>query len=334
MLRGHLIVLSAALILASVDAGAQTPNPTTIKVDVDLVLLTTTVTDAQGRMVSGLEKEQFRLWEDKVEQRLDYFSAEQVPLSTAIVFDVSGSMEKKISVARAAVATYLRNGSTVDEYFLVEFSDRPEVTVDYTNDVSRLQNRLIATATKGSTSLLDAIYLAIDKLNQANNARKAILLITDGEENHSRYSPQNVRDALKESDIQMFAIGITGEPDEPRLSASPSQFSAEQRPHRFGSWETRAMKVSATFIPGQELLENLVNITGGHAYFPELVELDAVCSKIAIELKNQYVLGYVSSNSSKDGKWRKVKVKIIPPQGISDLNLRTKPGYYASERAP
>jgi Ca-activated chloride channel family protein len=274
----------------------------TLKVDVDLVLVNATVTDSLNRYVSGLGQEHFQIWEDKLEQKIEYFSSEDNPISLGVIFDVSGSMKDKISTARDAAVTFLKTGNPEDEYFLVEFANRPEVAADFTTDVSKLQNKLIFTPAKGMTAMYDSVYLGLEKLKEGNNPKKALLLITDGEDNRSRYTFQNVKDFVKEQDVQIYAIGITDEWNS-----------------QLGAGHT-----------GRAMIEELSDLTGGRAFFPDNVyELEDICTKIAVELKNQYVIGYHSTNAAKDGKWRKIRMKINPPKGITHLNVRNKSGYYA-----
>src|SRR3989449_2622155 len=184
------VIALPALILAragrgqkSQEASGEKGQSQTLKVDVDLVLVNATVTDSLNRYVSGLEKEHFQIWEDKLEQKIEYFSAEDVPISLGVIFDVSGSMKDKISTARDAAVTFLKTGNPEDEYFLVEFANRPEVAEDFTTDVTRLQNRLIFTPAKGMTAMNDSVYLGLEKLKEGNNPKKALILIIDGEDN-------------------------------------------------------------------------------------------------------------------------------------------------------
>jgi Ca-activated chloride channel family protein len=274
----------------------------TLKVDVDLVLVNATVTDSLNRYVSGLEPSHFQIWEDKVEQKVSYFNAEDVPISIGLIFDVSGSMKDKIGTAREAAATFLKTGNPDDEYFLVTFANRPEVDADFTTDVTKLQSKLLLTPAKGMTAMYDSVYLGLEKLKEGSNPKKALLLITDGEDNRSRYTFQNVKDFVKEQDVQIYGIGIVDEWN--------SQLSAGHT--------------------GRAMIEELADLTGGRAFFPDSVyELEDICTKIAVELKNQYVIGYHSTNGAKDGKWRKLRVKVNPPKGIEHLNVRAKSGYYA-----
>jgi Ca-activated chloride channel family protein len=271
-----------------------------IKIDVDLVTVNTTVTDGENRPVTQLGPEHFQIWEDKVEQQIEYFSAEDVPISLGIIFDVSGSMAQKIATARDAAVTFLRNGNPEDEYFLIQFSDRATVSEEFSSDVASLQRHIVFTSARGKTAMYDAVYLGLDKLKSGNNSRKALLLITDGQDNHSHYTASNIKDVLKEKDVQVYAIGIE------ELGA----FRAAQS--------------------GRATLQELADTSAGRAFFIDSVQdLEDVCLKVALLLKNQYVVGYKSSNAAKDGKWRKIRLKVNPPKGISHLSIRSKSGYYA-----
>jgi len=277
-------------------------GPSSLKIEVDLVLVNATVTDPSNRFVTGLEKEHFQVFEDKIDQKISHFSNEDLPTSIGLLFDVSSSMSDKISRAKDAAIAFLKTSNPDDEFFLETFADRPKVDEEFTSDVSEIQNRLAYKVAKGSTTLYDAVYLALEKMKQGHNPKKAILLITDGEDTRSRYSLVNVRNAVKESDVQIYAIGI--------VSSFYSDFAQGRT--------------------GRAVLEEMTEITGGKAYFPNSVyELEDICTKIAIELKNQYILGYSSTNPSKDGRWRKIKVKLNAPKGLPALSVRSKSGYFA-----
>jgi Ca-activated chloride channel family protein len=291
--------------ISAQERSSITPGAT-IKIDVDLVLLTATVTGLDGRTVTGLQQKHFRLWEDKVEQQIEYLTEEDTPVSIGLIFDATGSMADKITAARDAAATFLRASNPEDEFFLVTFSQEPRFVEFFTTDISRLQNRMLFTGTKGLTPLFDAVYLGLDKMKSAANKRKALLLITDGEDNHSRYSLTDVKQFVREQDVQIFAIGIV----------DSSQQLVEGR-------------------TGRATIEDLVNATGGHAFFPESAdELEDICSKIAIELRNEYVLGYHPTNKTTDGLWRKIRVKVDPPKGFTGLSVHARNGYYAPNLNP
>jgi Ca-activated chloride channel family protein len=273
----------------------------TLQVDVDLVLVNATVTDPLNRYVTSLQQDHFEIFEDRVEQDVQYFSAEDVSLSLGIIFDISGSMKDKASVARDAAATFLRTGGPDDEYFLVAFNSSPEVLQDFTTDISRLQNHLIFAQTTGMTALYDAVYLGLEKLRDGINTKKALLMITDGEDNRSRYTFSNVREFVKESDVQIYSIGI--------VDAYSSQLALGRS--------------------GRANIDELSETTGGRSFFPNSVfELEDITTKIAVELKNQYVLGYFSTNEDTDGEWRDVQVRVDPPRGLPRLTVRARQGYY------
>jgi Ca-activated chloride channel family protein len=246
------------------------------------------------------------VWEDKIEHQIQYFSSESVPLSVGVIFDLSGSMENKLKAARDAARTFLRMGDRDDEYFLIEFSNSPRVAQDFTTDIGKLSGRLLFAQAKGMTSLYDALYLGLEKVGHGSNSRKALLLITDGEDNHSRYSFSDVREFAREHDVLIYAIGIV----DPLATASGAGYA------------------------GRAILENLASLTGGRAFFPASVfELEGICAQIGTDLKNQYVLGYRSLNESYDGKWRKVRVKVNRSKGMPRMTVRAKTGYYASALA-
>ncbi len=295
-------LVGVGVVLSAQPNNSERDDAGTIKIDVDLVLVTVTVTDDDRRPVMGLSKDDFHLWEDKLEQDIKYFSSDEVPVTTGIVLDISGSMDRKISSARDAAASVLKSGSPEDEYFLVEFNSHAQLSEDLSTDITRLQNRLAFSPVEGKTALFDAVYLALERIRHARNSRKALVLITDGEDNHSRYSSQNIRDFLREADVQVFAIRI----------------------------ETYLGAFRPAGRSGRVLLEEITKKTGGKVFFPNSADdLESICSEIALELKSQYVLGYASSNTSKDGNWRKVRVKVNPPKGTPALSVRAKAGYYS-----
>src|SRR5437660_605598 len=227
------VILLFGLIGYAQSAQKSVPHQS-IKVALDVVLVPVTVTDAQNRPVEGLRAENFHIWDDKVEQKIQYFSSEDTPVSLGLVFDTSGSMSTTLNSARAAASTFLKTGNPEDEYFLVEFNDRPRIAQNFTTDVGRLQRDLISRGARGYTAFLDAVYLALENVRLGSYPRKALLMITDGGDNHSRYTLDDVKEMLKESDVQLYAIGTYLKP----RSA------------------------------GRALLEELAEITGGRAVFP------------------------------------------------------------------
>jgi Ca-activated chloride channel homolog len=273
-----------------------------LKKDVDLVLVPVTVTDPANRLVAGLEKESFALAENGQSQQIRSFSKEDAPISLGVIFDCSGSMADKIDQSRQAAVEFFRSANPQDEFFLVTFSDHPELLVDYTSSVDDVQKRLEYALPKGSTSLLDAIYLGIDRMRHARNERKALLIISDGGDNHSRYTEDEIMDMVREADVQIFAMDIFN-----YHATAPEE------------------------LHGPELLALMADATGGRAYLIHSPrELPEVATKIGIELRNQYLLGYSPANATHDGKWRKIKVKVNPSPGLPQLHVYAKTGYYAA----
>ncbi len=314
--------LPAAIVALATLAGAaplslpgQAPGPvpppgaleTRVRVDIDLVLVNVTVTDPYNRLVTGLDKEHFEVFEDKTRQDILYFSNEDVPLSLGVVFDLSGSMSRagKLERAAKAAATFLETANPEDEFFVVHFNDEPHLLTEFTHHAEDIQNSLLTVKAKGRTALLDAVYLALNTMREAHNSRKAILIISDGGDNHSRYSVRDVMSAVREADVQLYAIGIfdpVGARSEPEILWGPS------------------------------LLKDMSETTGGRLFpiaLHNINQLPDVAEKISIELRNQYVLGYRPSNVQRDGTWRKIKVKLDPPKGLPPLNTYARQGYYA-----
>jgi len=272
-----------------------------ITVDVDLVLVPVSVTDAMNRMVTGLEKNYFVLLDNGQRQEIKYFSSEDAPISLGVIFDVSGSMEGKIKQAQDAVGEFFKTANPEDEFFLITFSDAPEVLADFTRSVGDIQSKLVFARPKGSTALLDAIYLGISKMRRAKYQRKALLIISDGGDNHSRYTEGEIKSLVREADVEIYALGM--------FSSAP-RMPEEQE--------------------GPELLSQVAEVTGGRMFtIDNPNQLGSAATKIGAELRNQYVLGYRPSNSAHDGKWRRIKVKLQPPKGLPPLSVYARTGYYA-----
>lgn len=277
------------------------PTGKPIVKSVDLVLVNVTVTDDWNRIVTGLEKENFAVLEGSEVQEVRAFSSEDAPISLGVIFDMSGSMAEKITKAREAVVEFFKTANPQDEFFMIIFNDRPELIADFTTSVDQVQGKLIFTVPRGKTALLDAIYMGINKMKDAHNTKKALLIISDGGDNHSRYTENEIKSTVKEADVQIYAIGLyTVNPTQPEEAAGPA------------------------------LLNEVTEVTGGRTFTVNNPnELADVATKIGIELRNQYVLGYRPTNKTRDGRWRKIKVKLIPPKGLPHLNVFAKTGYYA-----
>ncbi len=285
---------------AMADASLQT-HTKPIKKDVDLVLVPVTITDPLNRLVTGLDRENFRVFEGNQAQEIKHFSSEDSPVSLGVIFDMSGSMSSKIERAREAVIEFFKTANPQDEFFLITFADQPDEVSDFTQSVEDLQNKLVFTVPKGRTALLDAIYLGVSKMRQAKYPKKALLIISDGGDNHSRYTEGEIKNLVKEADVLVYAIGIYD--------------------HYFPTEEERL---------GPQLLSDVSELTGGRAFtIDNPNDLADVATKIGIELRNQYVLGYRPKNPVRDGKWRKIKIKLNPPKGLPPLKVYAKTGYYA-----
>jgi Ca-activated chloride channel family protein len=275
-----------------------------LHLDVDLALVNVTVTDPYNRLVTGLDPDNFRVYEDNVEQEVVTFSSEDVPISIGVIFDMSGSMANKIGKAREAAVQFFKTANPQDEFFLVSFNERAELTSAFTNSVEDLQSRMMLAAPKGRTALLDAIYLGLSQMRGAKNGKRALLILSDGGDNHSRYNESDIKRLVKEADTQLYAIGIF-DPLGYR-NRTPEELN------------------------GPSLLSEVTEMTGGRVFAVEnLNDLPDIASKIGMELRNQYVLGYRPSNKAHDARWRKIKIKLRAPKGLPPLNVYSKTGYYA-----
>lgn len=287
-----LISVPAALAAGPGENGKQ--RKSTVRVDVDLVVVKASVTDPLNRNVTGLNAEHFQIFEDRVEQQITHFAQEEAPISVGIIFDISGSMKENIVSARNSVIRFLQSGNKQDEFFLVTFNQQTALVQDFTRESTNIQNQVALRSPGGRTAVYDATYLGLEKMKEAQNDKNALIIITDGEDNSSRYTFGEVKEYAKELDVQIYAIGERG---------------------KLGY--------------GSSIIQDLVSLTGGRAYFPNnFNELDYYCDLIHAELRNQYVLAYFSTNKVRDGRWRKLRVKLKPPEGLPKLLVRSKEGYY------
>lgn len=270
-------------------------------INTDLITLTVSVTDKKGQYVSGLDKSAFAVFDDHVPQEISFFSDEDVPLSVSLVFDVSGSMSgTKLLQAREALSGFIQTSHEQDEYFLLTFDSRVYDLLDKTRDANAVLAKFTYVQPHGNTALYDAVYLGVDKLARGAYPKRVILLISDGEDNSSRYTFKEVRRQLQESDVMIYAIGIGN--------------NFPTRGHR----------------SGEETLDELASASGGKAFFPtSYAKMNEVFERIAVELRHQYSIGYRPVNFAPDGKWHRLKVKVTPPQALPRLVVRSREGYYA-----
>jgi Ca-activated chloride channel family protein len=272
-----------------------------IRMNVDLVLVPVTVTDPMNRLVTGLEQQDFQIFESSGSQKISSFACEDAPVSIGIIFDLSGSMSSKLIRARNSILEFIKTANPQDEFFVIGFNDRPELIEDFTSSVEDIQARLATVQTGHRTALLDAIYYGVAKMREARHERKALLVVSDGGDNRSRYTEGEVRSQVRESDVEIYAIGVF----------DPYAPTVEER-------------------AGPQLLDDVSEETGGRLFrVDDLAEMSDIAEKISLELRNQYVIGYRPRDLTRDGKWRKVKVKINPPAGLPPLTVHARTGYYA-----
>ncbi|MGE5570258.1 MAG: VWA domain-containing protein [Rhodospirillales bacterium] len=267
-------------------------NTPRIYLDVKLVLVPVSVTDKMDRPIRGLQKEHFRIKDEGEEQEITTFSSEDAPVSVGVVFDASSSMQgAKMKDSRAAVDRFLDTAMPEDEFFLLKFNDRPEQLSSFTTDTEDIRGLLRGVYATGWTALLDALYTGVQGMRKAGNSRKALLVLSDGGDNNSRYSEPEIKDLVRESDVRIFAISIQD---------------------------------------GSRLLKSLATESGGRAFrVRKLKQLEEVIAKVSADMRSQYVLGYTPKKLQANGKYHKVKVEITPPPGAPRLRVAWKRGYYA-----
>jgi len=318
LMRFCLVTLLGIILGPAINGQTSTPTPTPtvspifeptpdegpIRVKTDLVTLTLTVTDPYGRYVSGLNKSVFSITDNGEPQDITYFSDADAPISVGILFDVSGSMNKeKIVKARKALERFISTSHPSDEYFLIAFNNRAQLLMDRTRDGEALIRKLTLVQPKNNTALYDAVYLGVERVTRGSHNKRALLIISDGQDNASRYNFGEVRRLMKESDVVTYSVGIMD----------------------------RADAASSFGMQGQAFLDELSTVTGGKSFYPQSdIEMDEIFERIALELRNQYSIGYTPKDFQPDGKWRKVKVKIKPPRGLPRLTVRSREGYYAT----
>ena len=276
---------------------------TNLRVDTRLVLVPVSVCDPQNRPVTGLEKEHFKVFDDKVEQTVTHFAMEDEPVAVGLVFDISGSMGDKLRLSRLAASKFFDTANPEDEFFLVEFNDQPRVVVPLTRDFEEIQNQLTFAQSKGRTALLDAIFLAMHEMKKSQKTRKALLIISDGGDNSSRYTESEVRNRVRESDLLIYAMGV------------------------YEGAGARGRTPEEAAGPG--LLSELAEQSGGRHYPVNANEMPDIAAKIGIELRNRYVLGYSPTDKQRDGRYHRVQIKLAPPQGLPTLKAHWRLGYYA-----
>lgn len=281
------------------DKTPQDDQPLTI--NTDLVTFNVSVTDREGRAVTGLNKNIFNVFDNKTLQEIHFFSDEDTPASISIVFDTSGSMsEKKINQAKEALASFINTTHNRDEFFLIDFNSRSRLLLDRTRDSDAILNKFNLVEPQGNTAVYDAVYLGVEKVMQGSHPKKVVLLISDGEDNNSRYSYRELRRRLRESEVIIYAIGFGG-----------------YYPLKGG-------------LNGRETLKELASTSGGKAFFPKgQVDMDEAFEQIALEIRHLYSISYYPTDFAVNGKWHRLRVKVNFAIGSPRFSVRSREGYFA-----
>ena len=298
--------LCGALLLCAADVVDISPrraaprHDAAIRVESSLVLVPVTVTDPLGAPYAGLTRDAFRVLENGVEQEVTYFASEDSPISLGVVFDASRSMEGKLDRSRAAVSEFFHTVVPGDEFFLVEFNDSPRLLCSFTTDTGRIEKSLEGIAPRNWTALLDAVYLAIHQMKHARNPRKALLILSDGGDNNSRYTESEMKSVVREADVCVYSIGLFG--------------NSMIRHH-------------------VRLLRDLSEETGGRMWqVDKMADLPDAVAKISAAMRHQYLLGFTSTNRAQDGMYRKIQVRLQPGVAGLALSASWRTGYYAPDR--
>ena len=287
--------------------GTQNQNHKIVNV-VDLVVLHTTVLNEKGEFVPSLKVDNFRVFEDKIEQKVSVFTKEDIPVTMGLVIDNSGSMKEKRPQVNEAALSFVRTSNKQDEVFVVNFNDEYylDLDEDFTSDPQELHEALEKIDTRGSTALYDAIIGSLDHLKKGHKDKRVLLVITDGDDDASRKSFEYTVKAAQNSNALVYAVGVFSDYDQ--------------------SHDKRMVRRS------KKILTELAEATGGAAFFPDnLDDVAPVCAQIARDIRNQYTLGYYPTDTAKDGTYRLVRVEVND-RGRGKLVVRTRTGYYAKNQ--
>src|ERR1700694_2654538 len=273
-----------------------------VLVNTDLISFNVSATDTYGRFVSGLSKKAFIGLYQKQKQEITFFSDDDTPVSIGIIFDLTGSMSgDKVKRAKEALSHFLDTSDSRDEYFLITLQNgRAYLTLDRTRDSKAILDKLTFVQTKGNTAFYDGVYLAAERVQRGAYPKRVVLVISDGQDNNSRYTFNDLRKMLKESDVAIYSIGI----------------------EESGN--------GSLALEGSGILDEISGVSGGKAFFPRSnAEMDDIFEQIALELRHQYSIGFKPREFKPDGRWHHIKVKVIPPRGLPHLFVRSKEGYFA-----
>ena len=269
-----------------------------LRVDTNLVLVPTTVNDQFNRPITGLEKENFKIFDNGVEQAITSFSSEDEPIALGFIFDTSGSMHGLLPQGRAAASELLKFANPEDEFFLVEFDTRPRLVTPLTTNTSPIGLEVMMTKEGGSTAMIDALFMGIHEIHRSQKTKKALVLISDGGDNNSRYTPSEVKKVVRESDVLIYTVAIGAGHDADSESGL--------------RWMTQVSETS-----------------GAHMFYARGFELADIAEKIGIELRNRYVIAYAPHDRQRDGRYHRIEVKLVPPRGLPKLTAHWRGGYYA-----
>jgi Ca-activated chloride channel homolog len=286
-----------------IEVATASPGPKldVIRARAELVTVPVTITDNLNRPIIGLGENNFQLFENKKPQQIKNFSSEDAPISIGILLDTSHSMSSKMERAREAVQQFCEASNPADEFFLINFADDPRLAADFTERPEEIENALLTVQARGRTSLLDAIYMGIRKMKAARYTRRALLIISDGGDNHSRYNDHDVKRAIKEADVLIYSVGTFD---------------------RYASTQEELL--------GPELLRSISEVTGGDSFtLTNVAELPQVARSISTRLRHQYMLTYRPESPVRDGKWHKISVKLRLPRKWALLRISARTGYYA-----
>jgi Ca-activated chloride channel homolog len=308
-------LLAGSSLLGQTNGAGQSPptaaakdsvrgDQASFRADTNLVVIPVSVTDTANRFVLGLRKEDFKLFDDGVEQSISHFSGEDIPLSVGLAFDTSGSMDFKMMTSRDAAGLFLKTLNADDQAFLVEFNDKVDLSVGFTSHPEEIRGALDKVQPRGLTALLDAVKFSLGEMKNAKNPRKAIVIISDGGDNHSTYTAAQIESLVREADVEIYAMGVF----DPLLS----------------------LGLTPEEVSGPKLLSEIASQTGGRAFAASISsDLPSVAARIAIELRNQYVIGYYPKNQARDGKYHTVEIKVSQPAGVPPVKMHWRQGYYA-----
>jgi VWFA-related protein len=268
-----------------------------LRIDTSLVLVPLTVTDKLGRPVLGLEKENFRVFDNKVEQSVLQLAMEDEPVAVGFIFDISGSIGSAMGEYRIAAREFFKTADENDEFFLVEFESSPRLAVPLTKNAADIDYQIMMTKSKGLTALYDGVYMATNEIRKSKLIKKALILISDGGENNSRYTLAELQNGLRETDALLYAIG-----------PSPGSSYGDNNGH---------------------LLKHLAEITGGRLIEIGGRDLGDLAQKVIIDLRNRYIISYSPQDRARDGKYHSIQVQLVPPKGLGKLTAHWRNGYYA-----